>query len=352
MASMPLRSAIVGFGRVAEGYAEDDKLVRHYRYATHAQVLQEHPAFDWVGVCDTDAAALELARERWGVTHTAAGIAELEATVAPEVVVVTAGTAAARAVIETCRCLKGLIVEKPLGPAPGEADAFVALCEVRELPVQVNYWRRADRLFRRLAGGELTERIGPAQAAFATYGNGLYNNGSHMVDFLRMLFGEVVEARALAPAKRLDGAPVAGDVAVPFALNFDNGLCVSVGALDFQHYREFGLDIWGERGRLAIYQEGLALYHHPVASNRAMSADREVVSEEYERLDCTVGDAFYEMYDNILAALDYGAPLFSPVSSAGRSEQVVDAIVRSAGADGARMTLQPLAASNISEASR
>ena len=68
---------------------------------------------------------------------------------------------------------------------------------MRNLLVQVNLLRRADECFRELAAGRMVELIGRLQAAQGLYGNGLINNGTHMVDLVRMLFGEVEEAKAV-----------------------------------------------------------------------------------------------------------------------------------------------------------
>mgnify|MGYP001412936739 CR=1 FL=1 len=70
------------------------------------------------------------------------------------------------------------------------------------LPVLVNYWRRADRLFQALAAGGLTEHVGSPQAVFGLYGNGLVNNGGHLIDFLRMLLGVCYAPAQAAAASR------------------------------------------------------------------------------------------------------------------------------------------------------
>jgi predicted dehydrogenase len=66
-----LRTVVIGFGRVASGYAKDPVMARHYPYATHAQVLAAHPGFSWDAVVDTDGEALAAARAEWKIPNTA-----------------------------------------------------------------------------------------------------------------------------------------------------------------------------------------------------------------------------------------------------------------------------------------
>ena len=65
--SGPLRTVMFGFGRIGAAYADDPKTARHYRYASHAQVLSAHPDFDWQGVVDPCDRALDQARTKWNV---------------------------------------------------------------------------------------------------------------------------------------------------------------------------------------------------------------------------------------------------------------------------------------------
>lgn len=65
----PYAAAIVGFGKMAQGYAEDPAMARHFPYATHAQVLRDHPGFDWRAVVDPSVDALAAARDGWNVPH-------------------------------------------------------------------------------------------------------------------------------------------------------------------------------------------------------------------------------------------------------------------------------------------
>ena len=211
------RTIVVGFGNAADGSRHDARMAECFTYATHAQVLDDHPAFEWLGVVDPSEAAMQAARDDWNVPHVAGELATVAAAVEPEVAVIAVPPGAARAeIVQQLPTLKAVMVEKPLGIGRRDREAFIDFCRQRSINVQVNYWRRGDELFRRLAGGGLKDRIGRPQAAFATYPNGLYNYGGHMVDFIRMLLGEVATVQAIDEPRPLVDAPLDDDVEAAF----------------------------------------------------------------------------------------------------------------------------------------
>lgn len=335
-----LRTLIVGFGKVAAGMADDPKMARYFDYASHASALAAHQEFDWLGVVDPDPAAQHAARETWKVPHVGGDLATVAAAVKPDVAVIATPPGQRAEILRQLPGIKAVLIEKPLdAPATNDGAQVAALAAARNLPVLVNYWRRADRQFQDLASGGLKAHIGRAQAATFLYGNGLKTNGSHMIDFARMLLGEVAAVQALGPAVPAPGAPLAGDPAVAFALTLDSGLVATFQPLDFRRYREVGLDIWGEEGRLSILQEGLVTTVYPATDNRGVTDAREIASDKGKVLPCTVADSLYRMYGNLAAVARGDAGPWSSFSSAQANERVMSLILRSAAEDGRRLFL-------------
>jgi predicted dehydrogenase len=326
MSNVRLRTAIVGFGKMAQGYAADEAMARYYPYATHAQVLRDHPAFDWCAVVDPDKEARAAAARDWGICNAVAEAALL-GSLAEQIEVAILATPPESRVdcIDALPNLRAVLLEKPIGIDLASGRAFLEACHQRGIVVQVNLWRRADARFRALAGGDLAELIGKVQTVVGLYGNGLKNNGTHMVDMARMLFGEIKSVQ------RIDGAPyVAGpipdDMNAAFALTTSSGALITLLPIRFQHYRENGFSIWGENGRLDILNEGLTIRHCPKVPNRAMSGEYEVASDAPQDLSSTVGDALYRMYENLSDALQNRDELWSSGSSALITTKVVEAM--------------------------
>jgi predicted dehydrogenase len=328
-----LRVALVGFGRMAAGYSADSAMARHYKFASHAQVLQANPRLDWRVVVDNDPVALDAARKDWATPLAVSSLSELGSAAAEiDLVVLSTPPAARLGVLSGLPGLRAVLAEKPLGESLTSAQRFLSECQARSLFVQVNFWRRADTLFRALAEGRLSDMVGHPMAVNCYYGNGLLNNGSHMVDMVRMLFGECSAVQVHDRGNWLVNGPIPGDINPSFALKMTSGLVVSFTPIDFRMYRENGLIIWGTKGRLEILNEGLVIRHYRSAPNRAMTGEREIANDTPVDLSSTVGVALYGVYENLLEALDAddSGLLHSPGNSAIISSSLVDDILRAA----------------------
>ncbi|MEW6664768.1 MAG: Gfo/Idh/MocA family oxidoreductase [Thermodesulfobacteriota bacterium] len=319
----PLRTALIGFGMMGAGFAEDPVMARHFPYASHAQVLRDHPLFSWEAVVDPSEKALENAGRRWNVPLLCRSVEELAGRCRPEVAVIAIPPRERMEILEGLSDVRAVFVEKPLGETLDDATHFVRYCMKRGILLQVNFWRRGDELFRELAAGGLGEKIGQTRSCFGLYGNGLRNNGSHLIDFARMLLGECADAQVLSPQSAFSEGPIAGDRNVPFLLLFGNGQNAVFQPLPFARYREVGLDLWGEKGRLSILQEGLGVFLYPRKENRALTGEWEIASDCPEVIAATCGTALYRMYDNLSEALFHGAALWSPGESALENERIV-----------------------------
>ncbi len=239
----PLRTILVGFGKIASGLETDTKMATHFKYATHAQVLKDHPSFDWIGVVDPSKTVQTAARHKWGIPYVADELVDIVKEIDPEVVVITAPPAARVQIIEMCPNLKAAFVEKPLNLGACTGDELIDTCFKRDIHLQVNFWRRGDNLFQNLRASKLSELIGIPSAIFATYGNGLRNNASHMIDFIRMILGEITSVQANATAIPLNSPSLTGDICLPFTLTLKTGAVVAIHPIDFDNFREIGLDI-------------------------------------------------------------------------------------------------------------
>jgi predicted dehydrogenase len=323
------RTALIGFGKIGAQYVDDALMARHYPVATHAQALRNHPRFDWCAVVDPRHERLAVARDRWGIRTVCSSIEDLVDQEKIDVVVLATPPDSRLSTISLLPNLRAVVVEKPLGLSLIDAKKLIDFCQYRNIIIVVNYWRRFDEFFNRLAMGGLEELVGTPQAVFGVYGNGLLNNGSHMIDFCRMLFGEITAATALGRPVRRPRAQIENDIDVPFHLKIESGLNIMFQPVNFSFYRENSMDIWGTRGRLQLVQEGLRLLHAERTPNRAMTNEFEVPSDSMSVRTTTVGSAFQNLYHRLSEHLDNrDNPIFS-LGDPFRSEQIVDQIFSS-----------------------
>lgn len=148
MTATPLRTIIVGFGQIANGLRHDAKMAEYFSYATHAQVLSDHAAFDWLGAVDPSESAQQAAREDWNIPHVSGDLASVAREVKPEVAIIAAPPGERAEIVQQLPTLKAVLVEKPLGMGGDEGQAFVKFCRKKNVHVQVNFWRRGDEIGR------------------------------------------------------------------------------------------------------------------------------------------------------------------------------------------------------------
>jgi predicted dehydrogenase len=330
MSSKALRTVLIGAGRIGAQYSDDTLTASYYRYASHAQVLSDHAAFSWDAVVDPSIDALRYVRQKWNIKHSFSSVEELLEVYEPEVAIIATPPDSRYEILEALPSLRAIIVEKPLGNSISESRRFLNLCKEKGIAVQVNLWRRADEQFCKFSRGELQARIGAVQAMFGLYGNGLRNNGTHLIDFIRMLQGEVRTVQAITEPTKLEGTGVKGDTQIGFVLHLQDGSVAYISPIDFAHYREVGLDLWGEKGRLTILQEGLSIRHSSRKENRALTDAFEIASDEFIQIKPTVGTALFNIYTNLAEHLKGKESLVSPGESAFINEQIIEAIIHSA----------------------
>lgn len=321
----PLRTVLIGFGKVADTLRHDARMARYFPDASHAQVLARHPAFDWAAVVDPSPEARARAEQDWSVADCAEDVASLPGRDTITAAVIASPPNGRLDALDALPSLRAVLVEKPLGGTPGDGAAFVSACEARGIKVQVNYWRRAVPAFRDLASGGLERMVGKVQAVNGIYGNGLMNNGSHMIDFLRMLCGEIEAVDGAGPPRPAT-SPVAGDDDIACLLRLANGASAALTPVSFEHWREVGLDIWGTRGRVSILQESLALYRHARRDNRGIEGEAEIDSGKPEIIEPDVGPSLAAMYDNLAAAAGSDMLLLAPGRDAVRNEEIIHEI--------------------------
>jgi len=334
MNAQPLNTILIGFGEVASGYASDPKIASVFKEATHIQAIRRHPGFQIVAVIDPSEEARQRAHTDWQIEHCHAVISELDTDQRIDFAVLASPASTRMAALAQLPDLRAILSEKPLGQRPGEAKSFVQGCAERDIPLQVNYWRRGAPGFHALADGRLTDLVGEPQAVFGLYGNGLYNNASHLVDFIRYLLGEIKSVQATSNSSKILTHRGSADKSLGLTLTLHSGVQVMVSPVDFSNYREIGLDIWGRNGRLAIWQEGLSVQHFPRTENRGVTGADEIASDQPQSIECPIDDSFYRIYDNIWRHLNHGEPLLSSGQSALQTEQVLAAVEASAAENG------------------
>jgi len=327
------RAAIVGLGNIGLGYDLDERTRRRYPYATHASAYRAHPRTQLVAGCDREVTRHSRLREVYGVDclYTEAG--EMLREQSPDILSVCVPPEEQEAVVDAAILLHVPVIfcEKPFATSRTIADDLLKRARRAKSSLVVNYWRRFDGSHgevRRLIGDG---RIGTVRAVHGTYGNGLRNVGSHVLDLLLWYFGPVAWICAV------EGAPgPAGDPGLDLMMEFRGGIRATLLAHDYRDYRILELDLLGSRGRVSIAKEGLEIRCYGVEENEDVSGAKQLTGA-FHGIESTVGEAPCRALDYVAGVLDRAEPVFC--DHAIETHRVMEAAAQSAAAGGKRVTL-------------
>ena len=173
---------------------------------SHAKAFSTAP-FHIVGFVDPDTGKAKTAAENWDCEAFADIATAFDRLGSVDVVTVATPDATHEAVLRQLvgKPCKLIFAEKPFTQRAGDARELLQSFSAFGQAVMVNYTRRFAPGFQKLASqiqdGELGEFLGGS----GFYGKGLYHNGSHMIDLLRMLFDEVEPGQVIGEVD--DGNP-------------------------------------------------------------------------------------------------------------------------------------------------
>jgi predicted dehydrogenase len=193
-----IRVAIIGCGLIG---TEWDRTTKADAPAlTHARAFSQHTRAKLVALCDRDGERARSAAQYWQVAHAYTDPQQLFAEQKIDLAVVATSSAARGNLIEPALAagVRVLVIEKPLANTLEESRRLVAAMDAAGARSVVNYSRNWDPSMRELKDRIATGAMGRVQRVVATYGKGIGNNGSHLIDLTGFLCGaRPIRARAL-----------------------------------------------------------------------------------------------------------------------------------------------------------
>ena len=298
-----LKTILIGFGNIAANYADDIFMQKWFKYSTHLQVLRDHPDFYLKAIVDKNRIALDKAKLLREIPEVKQNINQLDDPDEFDVAILAIPPEERIEIIKKLPKVRAIIFEKPLATDISDAHKIIDLCQKRGIIAEVNFPRRFDeKVIESLE--KLPNKLGKLQSAFAIYGNGLNNNGSHLLDLTRLVIGDCVWVQSLANGLHDQISPIKNDLNIPFALGFENEVKLLVQVVKFDSYREVYLDLWGTKGRLSFLQEGLFSAYSSLKRHRFSKYDNEL--ENDNRLISLMGqsNAMYNLYDYLKLKID------------------------------------------------
>jgi predicted dehydrogenase len=297
---MPYRVAIIGAGRI--GSSLDDP--RSPDILTHAHGYKACEAFEIAGFVDRDLSKAVIAASCWG----GRAFGSVQALFETQNIDVVSICVPDELHFETMLALakmpvKFIFLEKPAVRTIEEADLVGAIYSNLPTRILVNYTRRFLPEIKTIREAIRNGHYGAYLTGVGYYGKGLLHNGSHMVDLLNFLVGEISDVQKLEEiADFYDQDP-----AVSALLTMRVGGIFLLRHIDCRKFDVFELDLTFEKKRIRIRDFGGIIEEYSLGDNSVYTGYRTLnKGAEYQTEHRS---AMYHAISNIHNNLEFGETL-------------------------------------------
>lgn len=288
---------------------------------SHAHAFSMHPGFKLRGFVDIDIQRAQRAARLWGGTAFESIAQAFEDTKTDVVCIAAPDATHYRLLSEISgHPLKAVLTEKPLTQTLREAEEVVAIYGGNHIPVCVNYRRCFVPEFRMLRDEIKSGIFGEYLTGTGYYGKGLLHNGSHLIQLLAFLLGDVREC--MFRSGENDFYP--DDPSVSAVLYFEDGKAFHMHHVDCRLFTIFEVDLFFEKGRVRIYETGFKIeYSEPRKQSVFPDYDFLVKTRDIET---RLGKSLFFAVDNIYEHLTRAVPLQCTIDDAFKTMLVCDMI--------------------------
>ena len=261
MTGEKLRAAVIGCGKIGSTFADDPNRDKLGVYS-HAEAYSVCNEVELVAICDIDQRLAQSCAQRWGVGKIYTDAKELFESEKLDIVSICTPDSTHESVAMLALAangLKGILMEKPLATDLSAAEKLVKLSQAEGVTLAVNYSRRYSPVFQKLKDRIAVGEIGALQAVHGYYTKGIIHNGTHWIDLLRFLVGDIVSGKSIGQISKGDIDP---DLDAVFELEC-NALAL-LQVIDERAYSVFEMDLLGEDGRIRISDAGCTIEQYSV----------------------------------------------------------------------------------------
>lgn len=257
------RAVVIGCGKIG---AEEENYGENVRPGTHAGVYQMNKKTQLVALVDKDKKKLTAVKKHFPGVNLYTDIESMLKKERPDIISVATPTKCHHdSVLQLAQSkCRAILCEKPITYTINEAQKMINVCEKNNLQLFINHHLHFDFLLQKWSEKIHQGLLGKLYQANLYYYNGLFNNGTHGIDLLRMLFGEPV---MVVGRNNTETSSNLKDLNVDGLITFKNGPLVSFQSLS-KNYGYFGLKIFGEEGMLDIINLGFQIQYRKKIKNK------------------------------------------------------------------------------------
>jgi predicted dehydrogenase len=238
-----IKAAIIGLGRIGAQKGNWKKSLSPF---THAQGYSSHKKFELVALVDSDSKKISTAKKIYPNALFYSSVKKMLKEQNPDIVSVCSPTQTHKKfVLEPALCNTPVIFcEKPIAYTLKDAKQMINACKKSKSKLFINHQRHFDPLVQKWTQKIRKGKLGKVYQAHAYYNHGLFNNGTHIIDLLMMMFGKPEKVVARTNNKTSINKE---DKNVDGLLIFKNDLVVSLHSFP-KNYSQFGVSVFTDKG--------------------------------------------------------------------------------------------------------
>lgn len=268
------RAAIIGAGKIGAFYSKPN----NYRgILTHAHAYRKEKRAKLVAFVDTKKHKARNAAKIWQV-NAYKDPHKMFKKENVEIVSICTPDETHKDILRLCLKYKpkAVFCEKPLTTDLKSAKYFTGAYKKTGILLSVNYTRRWNKAVIDLKEAIKKNKYGRVLNIVGLYNKGILHNGSHLIDLLRYLFGEILEAIPLAA--RVDWKK--SDPTLDAFLRFKSGGTAHLVSADIRRYEIFELDLLFEKARICFVDAGTKIKFYKVISFQRSKELKYVTTKE------------------------------------------------------------------------
>lgn len=193
--------------------------------------------------------------------------------------------------------VKLVFAEKPLAKNINQAQEIIKIYKEKNIKCLINYSRRFVTEFNILKDNIFKSEYGKFICGTGYYGKGILHNGSHLIDLLRHLIGEIKDFKVIN--HNFDFYD--DDPSISAILNFEKGGDFVMQNVPCDNYTIFELELLFQHKKIKIVNSGFKIEEYSVLNSKVFSGYKNLVKgREYEtELNKAMLNAVINIYNNL-----------------------------------------------------
>lgn len=305
---MRIRTLVIGAGNISSLYDKptDDKVL------THAHAIIKNSDFVLLGFVDVDLEKAKKAADTWG-GMAYSSLDEVSAEV--DLICIAVPDRLHYQMIKEAVNIhpRAIIIEKPLSLDFNEGRELADIVDKRHILAEVNYSRRFITGFSYLK--RKISSMGLLLGGTVLYGKGLIHNGSHMVNLLLFLFGNMRVVSCLNAIE--DYAP--DDKSKEIVYEIDNAYVV-FQPVDARNVTVFEFDLRFSLGRVKYDGSTEIIYLYGISESSIYSGELNYTLKD--KIKISPSEAMANLYTHIRNMILGNEEIVSSVDDAYKTLQL------------------------------